>query len=87
MLVSSIVFSQMRSSANQTSNDETAIQGSQTTDQIEPNAGNWRTWVISSGEDSRVPPPPDPAETSAELRSLEDLIGYNDAQIKQQITF
>ena len=26
--------------------------------QIEPNAGKWRTWVISSGRDYRVPPPP-----------------------------
>ena len=26
---------------------------------IEPNAGKWRTWVISSGKDYRVPPPPD----------------------------
>ena len=28
---------------------------------IEPNAGKWRTWVISSGKDYRVPPPPDVA--------------------------
>ena len=35
---------------------------------IEPNAGNWRTWVISSGRDYRVPPPPGSAETQAELR-------------------
>ena len=26
--------------------------------QIEPHAGNWRTWVISSGKDYRVAPPP-----------------------------
>lgn len=25
-------------------------------DPIESNAGNWRTWVISSGADYRVPP-------------------------------
>src|SRR5437660_6638112 len=55
--------------------------------QIEPNAGNWRTWVISSGRDYRVPPPPNPAETQAELRALADLISHNDAQAQQQITF
>jgi hypothetical protein len=26
--------------------------------QVEPNAGKWRTWVISSGRDYRVPSPP-----------------------------
>src|SRR5713226_10432841 len=55
--------------------------------QIEPNAGNWRTWVISSGKDYRVPPPPGHAETRAELRSLADLISHNDAQTQQQIQF
>lgn len=25
---------------------------------VEPNAGTWKTWVISSGKDFRVPPPP-----------------------------
>src|SRR5215831_1220189 len=59
----------------------------QTTGQIEPNAGKWRTWVISSGADYRVPPPPDPNETRAELKSLADLISKNDAQVEQQITF
>jgi len=55
--------------------------------QIEPNAGNWRTWVISSGRDYRVPPPPGPAETQAELRALADLISRNDAQAQEQIAF
>jgi len=54
---------------------------------IEPNAGNWRTWVISSGRDYRVPPPPGPAATQAELRALANLISHNDAQAQQQITF
>ena len=54
---------------------------------IEPNAGKWRTWVISSGADYRVPPPPGPAETRAELRALADLISHNDAQTMQQIAF
>ena len=35
----------------------------------------------------RVPPPPGPSETRAELRSLADLISRNDAQIQQQIAF
>ena len=54
---------------------------------IEPNAGNWRTWVISSGRDYRVPPPPGSADTQAELRALADLISHNDAQAQEQIEF
>src|SRR6266513_598544 len=54
---------------------------------IEPNAGNWRTWVISSGRDYRVPPPPRSAETQDELRALADLISHNDAQAQQKIAF
>ena len=54
---------------------------------IEPNAGLWRTWVISSGRDYRVPPPPGSAETQAELRALANLISHNDAQARQQIAF
>ena len=54
---------------------------------IEPNAGNWRTWVISSGADYRVPPPPGSADTQAELRALADLVSHNDAQALQQIAF
>jgi membrane-associated phospholipid phosphatase len=56
-------------------------------DQIEPHAGQWRTWVISSGEDYRVPPPPSPARTRAELRWLEDLVRHNDDASRQKITF
>ncbi len=54
---------------------------------IEPNAGTWRTWVISSGADNRVQPPPGAAETRAELRAMADLIGRNDEAARQQIAF
>jgi membrane-associated phospholipid phosphatase len=54
---------------------------------IEPNAGSWRTWVISSGKDFRVPPPPGNGETRKELKALEDIISHNDAQAQQQIEF
>ena len=38
-------------------------------DRIEPTAGQWKTWAISSGKDYRVPPPPSPSETQRELRA------------------
>jgi membrane-associated phospholipid phosphatase len=56
-------------------------------DQIEPGAGAWRTWVISSGKDFRVPPPPKASDTRRELESLEDIMSHNDAQARQQIAF
>src|SRR5436190_14177665 len=34
---------------------------------IEPNAGKWKTWVISAGKDFRIPPPPDARATQDEL--------------------
>lgn len=54
-------------------------------DQIEPNAGTWKTWVISSGKDFRVPPPPDTSAT--ELEQVRELVAKNDAQIADKITF
>jgi membrane-associated phospholipid phosphatase len=54
---------------------------------IEPTAGQWRTWVISSGKDYRVPPPPAPQDTRAELRDLAELISQNDEQTAAQIAY
>jgi len=54
---------------------------------IEPRAGSWRTWAISSGKDFRVPPPPGPAETRGELRAMQELIAASTAQTAQQIAF
>ena len=88
MLVASFVLTQTpRSSANQNGNEKLTNLPAQTSDQVEPNAGNWRTWVISSGKDYRVLPPPNPAQTQAELRALADLISQNDEQDRQQIAF
>ena len=54
---------------------------------VEPDAGNWRTWIISSGADYRVPAPPSPSRTQRELRELADLIEQNGAAEHAQITF
>lgn len=37
---------------------------------VEPFAGEWKTWTIPSGRAYRVPPPPDAAETRAELYAV-----------------
>jgi membrane-associated phospholipid phosphatase len=55
--------------------------------QIEPNAGTWKTWAISSGKDYRVPPPPDAAATTYELQWLHDFVGQSDPSIAPEINF
>jgi membrane-associated phospholipid phosphatase len=55
--------------------------------QVEPQAGSWRTWVISSGKDFRVPPPPDAAATQGELAWLRDFSARTDAQIPEMIRY
>jgi membrane-associated phospholipid phosphatase len=54
---------------------------------IEPDAGSWKTWVLSSSKDFRVPPPPDASATAAELKVLQALMERTDADQKEQITF
>jgi membrane-associated phospholipid phosphatase len=54
---------------------------------IEPKAGRWRTWVISSGKDYRVAAPPGRKETKAELTALAELINDNDEEAQRQITY
>jgi membrane-associated phospholipid phosphatase len=44
-----------------------ALVGSLTA-QVEPHAGQWKTWVISSGGAVRLPAPPDAADTAIELQ-------------------
>jgi membrane-associated phospholipid phosphatase len=38
--------------------------------QIEPHAGGWKTWVLSSGSQMRLPAPPDTSATPAELPAV-----------------
>ena len=45
---------------------------------IEPHAGTWKTWVIGSGSQFRVPPPPDRNATQKELDVLEHAAAERD---------
>jgi membrane-associated phospholipid phosphatase len=64
-----------------------AGHGKRANEPVEPGAGDWRTWVISSGRDFRVPAPPSPSETQAELRALVDLVAQNTEQDRQHIAY
>ena len=59
----------------------------QTSSQIEPKAGTWKTWAISSGKDFRVPPPPDAVATTGELEAVRRFIAEKDTRIADQVTF
>jgi membrane-associated phospholipid phosphatase len=52
-------------------------------DFIEPAAGTWKTWVISSGKDFRVPPPPDASATSFELAQVRKLVSQSEGSAAQ----
>jgi membrane-associated phospholipid phosphatase len=56
-------------------------------DLIEPEAGTWKTWVITSGKDLRVPPPPDASAAAAELMEMRDFIAQRDPETAGKITF
>jgi hypothetical protein len=41
--------------------------------QLEPNAGDWHTWVLESGSQLRPPAPPGKRQTQIEIRELKEL--------------
>src|SRR5262249_40355023 len=59
----------------------------QTAGQIEPNAGNWKTWIISSGKDYRLPTPPGDAATRGELEWLRGFVAEKDPAVQYQVTY
>jgi membrane-associated phospholipid phosphatase len=55
--------------------------------QIEPQAGRWKTWVISSGSQFRLPPPPHGVAQVAEVRNLITRADQRDATALNAISF
>src|SRR5215831_8001150 len=54
---------------------------------IEPTAGTWKTWVLSAGNQFRLPPPGDQAATQSEIQQLKDMVPKRDAAALDQIAF
>ena len=52
--------------------------------QVEPQAGTWKTHVLTSGSALRLPPPPNPSATQAELADLRALAAQRDAAALDQ---
>jgi membrane-associated phospholipid phosphatase len=46
--------------------------------QVEPNAGQWKTWVIPSGSSLRLPAPPASDVTATELQWVKDCVNRRD---------
>lgn len=55
--------------------------------QIEPTAGKWQTWVLSSGNQMRLPAPPDATSTAAELQWLKAFTASADDMAKAQVGY
>src|SRR5262245_18993849 len=53
--------------------------------QIEPLAGTWKTWVLTSGSQLRLPLPPN--DVSAELGELRSLESQRTAAVMDQVSF
>src|SRR5262249_23620425 len=54
---------------------------------VEPRAGAWRTWLLTSGSQLRLGPPPDRAASQAEVTQLKALAAQRDAPARAQITY
>jgi hypothetical protein len=54
---------------------------------VDPKAGSWKTWLLSSGNQFRRPAPPDQAATQAEIKQLKDMVAQRDAAALALITF
>ena len=55
--------------------------------QIEPQAGTWKTYVLGSGAELRVPPPPDRVATAREIEWLRSLPGESNPIVRDQIKY
>jgi len=55
--------------------------------QIEPSAGQWKTWVLTSGSQFRLPAPPGRDESKEEIQVLEKLAEQRDAAAVDLIKF
>jgi hypothetical protein len=54
---------------------------------IEPRAGMWKTWVLKSGSELRLRPPPDAQATASEIQELRALAGRRDATTLERIRY
>jgi membrane-associated phospholipid phosphatase len=61
----------------------TSVSGQE---QIEPRAGTWKTWILRSGSELRLPPP-DRSGAQGEIAWLKSFIATADANARDQVAF
>jgi len=54
---------------------------------IEPKAGTWKTWILRSGAELRLPPPPSASMAQDEIAWLKTFVASADANTRNQIAF
>src|ERR1700712_1657710 len=64
-----------------------SLAANENANQIEPGAGQWKTWLLTSGSQLRSPAPPDRAATKAEIKQLKELTAQRNAATLDQIAF
>ena len=57
------------------------------TDQTQAQTAAWSTWLLTSANDLRLDPPPDAADTRAELAEIQALADNRDAAMLERIHF
>jgi len=55
--------------------------------QTEPRAGQWKTWIITSGSALRLPAPPDADGSAAEIQWVKDCVAKRNQAALAQIHF
>ncbi len=58
-----------------------------TTMPVEPSAGKWRTWVLESGSQFRLPPPPDSNASREELKAARQQMAAASPEAIQRIAY
>jgi hypothetical protein len=59
----------------------------QSSELIEPRAGTWKTWVLTSGSELRLGPPPGTADTRDEIAWLKQFMAGADAAAREQVRY
>jgi membrane-associated phospholipid phosphatase len=55
--------------------------------QIEPEAGQWKTWVLASGDELRPAAPPDQAASQAEIAELKALAAQRNGETEARLAY
>src|SRR4051812_27166814 len=58
-----------------------------TSQQVEPGAGQQKTWVLASAADLRPAPPPDQAATMKEIAEIKSLAAQSNADTEAQVAY